>query len=169
VCLWCCWKDLDEQDLMEFIWQDLIFRMWEILILEWFLLLKIQINSKKPGFGRKNQFRKWSHLKAYHSIQAWFPFIFGCSENRYIHCKTMFTCWVSLFCNGFTLWPTPQATLLIKQKKKIPFEVTPGKDCRPQSMAVPRIWVPKLGSHLTHWALHSQRSPNVSPYTLLYN
>jgi hypothetical protein len=23
MCLWCCWKDLDEQDLMEFIWQDL--------------------------------------------------------------------------------------------------------------------------------------------------
>jgi hypothetical protein len=21
--LWCCWKDLDEQDLMEFIFQDL--------------------------------------------------------------------------------------------------------------------------------------------------
>jgi hypothetical protein len=21
--LWCCWKDLDEQDLMEFIWKDL--------------------------------------------------------------------------------------------------------------------------------------------------
>jgi hypothetical protein len=20
VCRWCCWKDLDEQDLMEFIW-----------------------------------------------------------------------------------------------------------------------------------------------------
>jgi hypothetical protein len=29
------------------------FKMWEILILKWFLLLKIQINSKKPGFGRK--------------------------------------------------------------------------------------------------------------------
>ncbi len=29
------------------------FRMWEILILKWLLLLKIQINSKKPGFGRK--------------------------------------------------------------------------------------------------------------------
>jgi hypothetical protein len=27
--------------------------MWEILILKWLLLLKIQINSKKPGFGRK--------------------------------------------------------------------------------------------------------------------
>jgi hypothetical protein len=23
MCLWCSWKDLDEQDLMEFIWQDL--------------------------------------------------------------------------------------------------------------------------------------------------
>ncbi len=23
MCLWCCWKDLDEQDLVEFIWQDL--------------------------------------------------------------------------------------------------------------------------------------------------
>jgi hypothetical protein len=30
------------------------FRMWDILIFKWFLLLKIQINSKKPGFGRKN-------------------------------------------------------------------------------------------------------------------
>jgi len=44
-------------------------------------------------------------LKAYHSIQAWFPFIFGCSKNPYIHYKTMFTCWVSLFCNEFTLGP----------------------------------------------------------------
>ncbi len=23
MCLWCCWKDLDEQDSMEFIWEDL--------------------------------------------------------------------------------------------------------------------------------------------------
>jgi len=30
------------------------FRMWEILTLKWFLPLKIQINSKKLGFGRKN-------------------------------------------------------------------------------------------------------------------
>jgi hypothetical protein len=34
-------------------------RMWEILISKWFLLLKIQINSKNPGFGRKNQLRTW--------------------------------------------------------------------------------------------------------------
>jgi len=51
-------------------------------------------------------------LKAYHSIQRWFPFIFGCSKNRYIHCKTLFTCWVSQFCNGFTLGATAQATLV---------------------------------------------------------
>jgi hypothetical protein len=51
-------------------------------------------------------------LKAYDSIQAWFPFIFGCSKNPYIHYKTMFTCWVSLFCNGFTLGPMAQATLV---------------------------------------------------------
>jgi hypothetical protein len=35
------------------------FRMWEILNFKWFLLLKFQINSKKPGFGRKNQLRMW--------------------------------------------------------------------------------------------------------------
>jgi hypothetical protein len=35
------------------------FKMWEILILKWFIPLKIQINSKKPGFERKNQLRKW--------------------------------------------------------------------------------------------------------------
>jgi len=29
------------------------FRMWEILILNWFLPLKIQINFKNPGFERK--------------------------------------------------------------------------------------------------------------------
>jgi hypothetical protein len=42
MCLWCCWKDLDEQDLMEFIWR-FGFRMWEVLIFKWFLSLKIQI------------------------------------------------------------------------------------------------------------------------------
>jgi hypothetical protein len=35
------------------------FRMWEILIFKWFLPLKFQINSKKPGFERKNQLRTW--------------------------------------------------------------------------------------------------------------
>ncbi len=36
------------------------FKMLEILNFKWILPLKIQINSKKPGFGRKNQLRtKW--------------------------------------------------------------------------------------------------------------
>ncbi len=46
-------------------------RMPEILNFKWFLSLKIQINHKKQGFGRKNQMRMWSHLKNYHSIQVW--------------------------------------------------------------------------------------------------
>jgi hypothetical protein len=73
------------------------FRMWEILIFKWFLLLKIQINSKRLGFERKNQLKTWSHLKAYHSMQTWFPCIFCCLKNWYIHCKTMFTCCISLY------------------------------------------------------------------------
>ncbi len=35
------------------------FRMWVILILKWFVSLKIQIHSKKPCFGRKNQLKTW--------------------------------------------------------------------------------------------------------------
>ncbi len=35
------------------------FRMWEILIFEWYLQLIIQINSTNPGFGRKNHLRTW--------------------------------------------------------------------------------------------------------------
>jgi hypothetical protein len=40
-------------------WVGFGFRMWEIFIFKWYLLMKIQINSKKPGFGRKNQLRTW--------------------------------------------------------------------------------------------------------------
>jgi hypothetical protein len=29
---WCCWKDLDDQDLMEFYLVRFGFRVWEILI-----------------------------------------------------------------------------------------------------------------------------------------
>jgi hypothetical protein len=50
-----------------------------------------------------------------------FPFIFGCSKHRYIHCKTMFTCWVSLFCDGFTLGSTGHIVYIkryLKAKEK---------------------------------------------------
>ncbi len=35
------------------------FKIWETLIWESFLPVKLQINSKKPGFGRKNHLRTW--------------------------------------------------------------------------------------------------------------
>jgi hypothetical protein len=35
------------------------FKMWEILIFKWFFLLKVQVNSKKACFGRKNQLKTW--------------------------------------------------------------------------------------------------------------
>jgi hypothetical protein len=62
-------------------------------------------------------------LKAYHSIQAWFPFIFGCSKNWYIHCKTMFMCWVFLFCDGFTLGPMAHSTHIYLWRKVVCFVV----------------------------------------------
>jgi hypothetical protein len=43
-------------------------KMWEMFILnpmfifKLFMPLKIQINSKKSGFGRKNQLKTWQHL-----------------------------------------------------------------------------------------------------------
>jgi hypothetical protein len=55
MCLWWYWKDLDEPGFNGIYLVRFGFRMWEILILKWFLPLKIQINSKKSGFGRKNQ------------------------------------------------------------------------------------------------------------------
>jgi hypothetical protein len=36
-----------------------------------------------------------------------------------LHCKTMFICWVSLFCNGFTLGPTAQATVVYLWRKVV--------------------------------------------------
>jgi hypothetical protein len=55
MCLWCCWKDLDEQDLKGIylvkIW---IQNVGAILIFKVISATeKIQINSKEPGFGRK--------------------------------------------------------------------------------------------------------------------
>jgi hypothetical protein len=52
---------------------------------------EIQINSKKPGFGRKNQLKVVT-LEGLPFISSIYPFIFGCSKNQYTHCKTMYTC-----------------------------------------------------------------------------
>jgi len=83
------------------------FRMWKILIFKCFLPLKIQINSKNQVLEGKISWERGN------TWQAWYPFIFGCLKNQYMCCKTMFTCWVSLFCNRITLGPIVQATLVI--------------------------------------------------------
>jgi hypothetical protein len=68
MCLWCCSKDLDEQDLFGKIW---IQNVGDIDFLSDFCCRKFTKKSKKPGFGRKNQLRTTrEHLKAYLSIQA---------------------------------------------------------------------------------------------------
>ncbi len=68
MCLWCCWKDLDEEDLMESIEQvsdSRCGRYWFFKVIS--AAENYQINSKKPGFiGRKNQLRTWSHLGQWH-------------------------------------------------------------------------------------------------------
>ncbi len=47
------------------------FRMWEILNFKWFLLLKIQINSKKPGEINSSMisFHIWLFKKSLHTLQ----------------------------------------------------------------------------------------------------
>jgi hypothetical protein len=52
MCLWCCWKDLDEQGFNG-IYSLRFGFMWEILIFKQFLLLKIQINSKQTRFWKE--------------------------------------------------------------------------------------------------------------------
>jgi hypothetical protein len=88
------------------------FKMWETVIFKWFLLLNFLLNSQKIRFWKEKSVENVVTFEGLPFIQAWFPFIFSCSKNQYIHYKTMFTCWVSLFCNEFTLGPTAQATLV---------------------------------------------------------
>jgi hypothetical protein len=53
-CSWCCWKALGDSDLIKFISQFSELKCGRYLFFEWILLLKIQTNCKKIGFGRKN-------------------------------------------------------------------------------------------------------------------
>ncbi len=53
-----------------------------------------------------------SHLKVYHPIQLWFPFIFNSSKIDYVPWKTISYVEFFLFCHGFTLGPKAQTTLV---------------------------------------------------------
>jgi len=53
MCLWCCWKDLNEQDLIEFICKN-----WNQIVgnidLKVFYATENSNKLQKPSFGRKN-------------------------------------------------------------------------------------------------------------------
>jgi hypothetical protein len=56
--LWYCWKDLDGQDELEFIgniWIQIVGNIDLKVISN----AENSNNSKKPGFGRKDQLRTW--------------------------------------------------------------------------------------------------------------
>jgi len=81
-------EDLDEQDLMEFIW------IQNVGDIDFKVISTTEISDK------------------FQKTIIGFPFIFGCWKNQYIYCETMFTCSVSLFFSRFTLGPMAQATLV---------------------------------------------------------
>jgi hypothetical protein len=67
---------------------------------------KFQKNQVFKGRKEKISWECGNTFEGFFTIQFKheFPFIFGCLKNGYIDYKTMFTCWVSLACNGFHTW-----------------------------------------------------------------
>ncbi len=87
-------------------------KMWEILVFNWFL----QNSNKfqKTKFWNENLIEKECCNTWRCTIQFKHDFIsYLVVQKIYTDiCKTMVTCWVSLFCNGFTLGPMTQTTLV---------------------------------------------------------
>ncbi len=87
------------------------FRMWEILIFKWFLPTE---NSNK---FQKTRFSKGKSVEVVVTLEG-LPFnasiisfhIWLLKKSIHTLQNNVFTCWVSLFFNGFTLGPTAQAT-----------------------------------------------------------
>jgi hypothetical protein len=86
------------------------FRMWEILIFKWFLQLKIQINSKNQVLEGKIS---WECGNTWRLIIRFKHVFLSYLAIQKIDTNVLFTCWVSLFCNRFTLGPMAHATLVI--------------------------------------------------------
>jgi hypothetical protein len=53
MCLWCCWKDLDEQDFNGIYLIRFGFRMWEILILKRFSVAENSNKFQKTRFWKE--------------------------------------------------------------------------------------------------------------------
>jgi hypothetical protein len=95
--------------------------MWEILIFKCILLLKIQVNSKKPGFGRKNLFKKLIHTLQNNVHMLSFPILqwvhtWANTSIHYIQMLILQLQWISIkkcvfFSNfvRFVVWrPSPR-------------------------------------------------------------
>jgi len=49
---WCCWKDLEEQDLMEYVLEDLDLGWGRYWVFKWFFYhWKFKLITKRSGFG----------------------------------------------------------------------------------------------------------------------
>ncbi len=111
-CLWCCWKDLDEQDLMELILVRIGFSMWEILIFEWKLPLKIRINSKKTRFWKEKSVENLIILEGLPLNSSMISFHIWLFKNS-IHTLPKDVHMLSFFGTRFTLGPTAHVTLVM--------------------------------------------------------
>ncbi len=59
----------------------------------------------KTRFWKEKSVKNVVTLKGLPLNSSMISFHIWLFKNPYIHCKTIFTCWFSLFCNGFTLRP----------------------------------------------------------------
>jgi hypothetical protein len=86
------------------------FRMWEILIFKWFLQLKIQINSKKTRFWKEKSAENVVTLESLPFKSSMISFHIGLFKKLIRTLQN--NVHIFVFCNGFTLGPTAQATLV---------------------------------------------------------
>jgi hypothetical protein len=56
--LWCCWKDLDEQNLIEFILVRFGFRMWEVFDFQVISASEKSNKFQKTRFWKEKSFEK---------------------------------------------------------------------------------------------------------------
>jgi len=90
------------------------FKMWETLIFQGISPPENSNKFQKTRFwkGKSVENERGNTWRLTIQFKHDFLSYLAVQKNWYIHCKTMFTCWVSLFCNGFTLGPTAKATLV---------------------------------------------------------
>ncbi len=74
---------------------------------------------QKPRFWKEKSVEDVVKLEGLPFNSSIISFHIWLFKKSILHCKTMFICWVSLLCNGFTLGPTAQATLVYLWRKVV--------------------------------------------------